>query len=222
MGRHRHLTCVRSDGLSAVLKPLLDDRRILAATLVDVGSGLILDGYADDPELADLELLGAGHADLVRAADALGTGPRAELTVDTGDGRHHLLHAVPDPHGDRLVVTVVVRGSARHVERARRRLRTVEVDALTAGPTLQRRPVNGSWVVDPAGPVPVAEDADAEADASPAPAPAPVSLAPLSAMSPRAPGGPLGAAPAPPPTVSSVASFSDGRPATGRTGPADR
>ena len=218
MGRHRHLTCVRSDGLSAVLKPLLDDRRILAATLVDVGSGLILDGYADDPELADLELLGAGHADLVRAADALGTEPRAELTVDTGDGRHHLLHAVPDPHGDRLVVAVVVRGSNRHVERARRRLRTVEVDALTAGPTLQRRPVNGSWVVEPAGPEPAAEDADA----SPAPAPAPVSLAPLSAMSPRAPGGPLGAIPAAPPTVSSVASFSDGRPTTGRTGPAGR
>jgi len=218
VGRHRHLTCVRSDGLSAVLKPLLDDRRILAATLVDVGSGLILDGYADDPELADLELLGAGHADLVRAADALGTEPRAELTVDTGDGRHHLLHAVPDPHGDRLVVAVVVRGSARHVERARRRLRTVEVEALTAGPTLQRRPVNGSWVVEPAGPEPAAGDADA----SPAPAPAPVSLAPLSAMSPRAPGGPLGTGPAAPPTVSSVASFSDGRPATGRTGPAGR
>jgi hypothetical protein len=226
VGRHRHLTCVRSDGLSAVLKPLLDDRRILAATLVDVGSGLILDGYADDPELADLELLGAGHADLVRAADALGgthvSGPRAELTVDTGDGRHHLLHAVPDPHGDRLVVAVVVRGSARHVERARRRLRTVEVDALTAGPTLQRRPVNGSWVVDPAGPEPAAGDADADTVAPPAPALAPVSLAPLSAMSPRAPGGPLGAAPAALPTVSSVASFSDGRPATGRTGPAGR
>ncbi|WP_433788065.1 hypothetical protein ACQPX6_14800 [Actinomycetospora sp. CA-101289] len=207
---------MRSDGLSAVLKPLLDDRRILAATLVDVGSGLILDGYADDPELADLELLGAGHADVVRAADALG--PGRELTVDTGDGRHHLLHAVPDPHGDRLVVAVVVRGSARHVERARRRLRTVEVDALTAGPTLQRRPVNGSWVVEPAAPEP-APEAD-EADI--APTPAPVSLAPLSAMSPRAPGGPLGAAPAAPPTVSSVASFSDGRPATGRTGPAGR
>jgi hypothetical protein len=222
VGRHRHLTCVRSDGLSAVLKPLLDDRRILAATLVDVGSGLILDGYADDPELADLELLGAGHADLVRAADALGTA-RGELTVDTGDGRHHLLHAVPDPHGDRLVVAVVVRGSARHVERARRRLRTVEVDALTAGPTLQRRPVNGSWVVDPAGPAPATEgDEGASADAVPPPAPAPVSLAPLSAMSPRAPGGPLGAAPAAPPTVSSVASFSDGGPATGRTGPAGR
>jgi hypothetical protein len=221
VGRHRHLTCVRSDGLSAVLKPLLDDRRILAATLVDVGSGLILDGYADDPELADLELLGAGHADLVRAADALGT-TRGELTVDTGDGRHHLLHAVPDPHGDRLVVAVVVRGSARHVERARRRLRTVEVDALTAGPTLQRRPVNGSWVVDPAGPAPAAEDDRADGTADTVAPPAPVSLAPLSAMSPRAPGGPLGATPAAPPTVSSVASFSDGRPATGRTGPAGR
>jgi hypothetical protein len=220
---------VRSDGLSAVLKPLLDDRRILAATLVDVGSGLILDGYADDPALADLELLGAGHADLVRAADALGgvpdAGPRAELTVDTGDGRHHLLHAVPDPHGDRLVVAVVVRGSGRHVERARRRLRTVEVDALTAGPTLQRRPVNGSWDVEPtapASPDPASPDPEEHPGTHDAPPARPVSLAPLSAMSPRGPAGPSASDGAPPPwTGSAVAAVGDGpvQRSPGRTSP---
>ncbi|HSK57749.1 MAG TPA: hypothetical protein VK935_01725 [Actinomycetospora sp.] len=219
---------MRSDGLSAVLRPLLDDRRILAATLVDVSSGLILDGYADDPALADLELLGAGHADLVRAADALGgtpaAGPRAELTVDTGDGRHHLLHAVPDPHGDRLVVAVVVRGSARHVERARRRLRTVEVDALTAGPTLQRRPVNGSWVVEPpapASPDPASPD-PGEHPGTDAPPARSVSLAPLSAMSPRGPAGPTASDGSPPSwTVSSVASLGTGpaQRSPGRTSP---
>ncbi|WP_116707450.1 hypothetical protein [Actinomycetospora cinnamomea] len=230
---------MRSDGLSAVLKPLLDDRRILAATLVDVGSGLILDGYADDPSLADLELLGAGHADLVRASDALGTaddtGPRAELTVDTGDGRHHLLHAVPDPHGDRLVVAVVVRGAARHVERARRRLRQVEVEALTAGPTLQRRPVNGSWEVEPtapaspdpaspgpASPDPASPDPGEHPETHDAPPARPVSLAPLSAMSPRGPAGPTASHGSPPSwTVSSVAALGEGRAqrSPGRTSP---
>jgi len=133
VGRHQHLTCVRSDGLSAVLRPLLDDRSIVAATLVDVDSGLVLDGYVDAPDehptLADLELLGASHADMVRAAAAVAGPALAELTVSTDDGHHHVLHAVPDPHGDRLVVAVVVRGAARHVARARRRLRTVSVDA---------------------------------------------------------------------------------------------
>ena len=156
MGRHQHLTCVRSDGLSAVLRPLLDDRSIVAATFVDVDSGLVLDGYVDAPDehpsLADLELLGASHADMVRAAAAVAGPSLAELTVSTDDGHHHVLHAVPDPHGDRLVVAVVVRGAARHVARARRRLRTVSVDALTAGPSLARRPVDGRWVLDEPGP----------------------------------------------------------------------
>ena len=43
MGRHDHITCVRSDGLSAVLRPLLADAHIVAATLVDIDSGLLLD-----------------------------------------------------------------------------------------------------------------------------------------------------------------------------------
>ena len=172
MGRHQHLTCVRSDGLSAVLRPLLDDRSIVAATLVDVDSGLVLDGYVDDagahPTLADLELLGASHADMVRAAAAVAGPMLAELTVSTDDGHHHVLHAVPDPHGDRLAVAVVVRGAARHVTRAQRRLRAVSVEALTAGPSLARRPVDGRWVLDDSGPEVPSEQEDGVGDERPA------------------------------------------------------
>ncbi|MEJ2859656.1 hypothetical protein [Actinomycetospora flava] len=237
MGRHRHLTCVRSDGLSAVLRPLLDDRRIVAATLVDVDSGLVLDGYVDDPGehpgLADLELLGAAHADMVKAATVV-SASLAELTVSTDDGHHHVLHAVPDPHGERLVVAVVVHGAPRHVTRARLRLRTVSVEALTAGPTLARRPVDGSWVVEEAAPeMPDTDDEDSE---EPAEAPVP-SGAPLSAMAPRGATAPSTDR-TPSPTVSSVASslatglgagissplvpLSDARRGTARTGPAGR
>lgn len=251
MGRHQHLTCVRSDGLSAVLRPLLDDRSIVAATFVDVDSGLVLDGYVDAPDehpsLADLELLGASHADMVRAAAAVAGPALAELTVSTDDGHHHVLHAVPDPHGDRLVVAVVVRGAARHVTRARRRLRTVSVDALTAGPSLARRPVDGRWVLDEPGPDEPSEALSEDGADEPAPAAMAGTSAPLlSAMVPRS-------ATAPPPpsaaaivrlsgTVSSVASpategmvngmvnglssplvpVSDVRPPTVRNGPAGR
>ncbi|GAA4938708.1 hypothetical protein EV188_108223 [Actinomycetospora succinea] len=238
MGRHRHLTCVRSDGLSAVLRPLLDDRRIVAATLVDVDSGLILDGYVDDPGdhpgLADLELLGAAHADMVKAGTVV-SASLAELTVSTDDGHHHLLHAVPDPHGERLVVAVVVRGAPRHVTRARLRLRTVSVEALTAGPTLARRPVDGSWVVEEPAPEDTAPEEDDD-ESAPADVPMP-SGAPLSAMAPRSAAAPS-ADRTPSATVSSVASslatglsrgissplvpLSDARPGTARTGPAGR
>jgi hypothetical protein len=248
VGRHRHLTCVRSDGLSAVLRPLLDDRRIVAATLVDVDSGMVLDGYASEladpgshPSLADLEMLGAAHADMVRAASVV-TPDLAELTVSTDDGHHHLLHAVPDPHGERLAVAVVVHGAPRHAARARLRLRTVSVEALTAGPTLARRPVDGSWVVEEPAPVPAEEPVDVEEPApEPAP-PLPVGATPLSAMAPRGAPDPVGspavARPLPPATVSSVAApllpaltgelssplvpLSGARPGTARTGPAGR
>lgn len=243
---------MRSDGLSAVLRPLLDDRRIVAATLVDVDSGLILDGYVDDPGdhpgLADLELLGAAHADMVRAATAI-SASLAELTVSTDDGHHHLLHAVPDPYGERLVVAVVVRGAPRHVTRARLRLRTVPVDALTAGPTLARRPVDGSWVVDE--PTPTPADTAGPSDRPPSDRPPSDRNRPggaaLSAMAPRGATSP-GAGRTPSATVSSVASssvspssvapslatglapgvsprlvpLSDARPGTARTGPAGR
>ncbi|MEJ2887420.1 hypothetical protein [Actinomycetospora aeridis] len=259
MGRHRHLTCVRSDGLSAVLRPLLDDRRIVAATLVDVDSGLILDGYASDPAdpgagpaFADLDLLGAAHADMVQAASAVSP-QLTELTVSTDDGHHHVLLAVPDPHGERLVVAVVVHGAPRHVARARLRLQAVSVEALTAGPTLARRPVDGSWVVEEPVPERTGPDGDAAADGTadgrddgtPADVPMP-SGAPLSAMAPRGITAPS-ADRAPSATVSSVASslatglspglssplvpvspvspaspVSAARPGTARTGPAGR
>jgi hypothetical protein len=163
VGRHDHVTCVRSDGLSAVLRPLLADARIVAATLVDVDSGLILDGWSDDPAVGDLDLLGAGHADLARAAGAVRRGPvrhgEGELVVDSRDGRHHVLLEVPDPHGDRLVVAVVVAGRARHVERARRQLRAIPIAALTEGPSLRRRPVDGAWF--PTEPIPTPRAASA-------------------------------------------------------------
>jgi hypothetical protein len=156
VGRHRHVTCVRSDGLSTVLASLLEDRRVVAATLVDLGSGFVLDACSRDPDLGDLELLGAGHADLARAAPALAAarpGAGVSLTVETADGRVHLLREVPDPHGDALVLAVVLAsGSSRSVARTRQRMAAVPVEALTAGPTLQRRPVDGRWQVEPAEP----------------------------------------------------------------------
>ncbi len=138
-----------------MLASLLEDRRVVAATLVDLGSGFVLDACSRDPELTDLELLGAGHADLARAAAAVsGTWPafEATMTVESPDGRVHLLREVPDPHGDRLVLAVVVAGTSRAVARTRQKMAAVAVEALTAGPTLQRRPVDGRWQVDPAAP----------------------------------------------------------------------
>ncbi|HEY2222280.1 hypothetical protein [Actinomycetospora sp.] len=155
MGRHRHVTCVRTDGLSTVLASLLEDRRVVAATLVDLESGFILDACTREGDHADLELLGAGHADLARAAPALTgdkPGATATLTVETGDGWVHLLREIPDPHGDRLVLAAVVAGSPRAVGRARQRLAEVPIEALTAGPTLERRPVDGRWLVGPVAP----------------------------------------------------------------------
>jgi hypothetical protein len=64
----------------------------------------------------------------------------------------HLLRDVPDPHGDRLVLAVVVAGSSRSVVRARQKMAAVPVEALTAGPSLQRRPVDGQWLIGPAAP----------------------------------------------------------------------
>lgn len=128
---------------------------MVAATLVDVDSGFILDACTREGDLADLELLGAGHADLARVAPALTGGSpagAATLTVETGDGWVHLLRQIPDPHGDRLALAAVVAGSPRSVARARQRLAAVPVEALTAGPTLQRRPVDGRWLVGPVGP----------------------------------------------------------------------
>lgn len=142
---------MRSDGLSTVLESLLADRRVVAATLVDVGSGFLLDACTRDDGLADLELLGAAHADLARTGAILAPGGGG-VVLETPDGRVHVLREVADPHGDRIVLAAVVRGPARVVARVRQRLAEVPVEALTAGPTLQRRPVDGRWDLSPATP----------------------------------------------------------------------
>jgi hypothetical protein len=156
VGRHRHLVNVRADGIAVVLGPLLRDPRIVAAALVDVDSGMVLDAWsAADPEAApDLELVGAQHAEVVRCALALlggwpdPNGPEAgtcEVVLGADGGRRHLLRMVPDPHGDRLALAVVVDGAPRVLDRVRKRLRSISVDALTAGPSMTRRPVRGGW-----------------------------------------------------------------------------
>ena len=59
---------------------------------------------------------------------------------------------MPDPYGDRLVLAVVVKGSQRVLDRVRKRLEAVSVDALTAGPSMTRRPLGGGWSFEPPGP----------------------------------------------------------------------
>lgn len=151
MGRHRHVVTVRSDGLSKVLQPLLHNTRISAATLLDVGSGMVLDGYASSASPTDLELLGATHAELMKIAANLvcvanTPAEPVSIVLSHGGRTHHLLRTVPDLHGDRLVLSVVVHGSSWHVFWTRWQLRRLSVDTLTAGPTISRRPVDGRWI----------------------------------------------------------------------------
>ena len=191
MGRHRHVVNVRADGIAVVLGPLLSDARITAAALVDVDSGMVLDAWsapgagadADHPAdpaagAPDLEMLGAQHAEVVRCALALLAayphpgGSRAdacEVVLGTDGGHQHLLRTVPDPHGDRLALAVVVDGPPRVLDRVRKRLRSVSVDALTAGPSMTRRPVFGGWSF--ATPRPDVPAGPAQPAPSPAPSP---------------------------------------------------
>src|ERR1700754_3348284 len=153
MGQHRHAVNVRADGLAAVLGPLLQDRAVRAATLVDIDSGMVLDacvgaGAGDGPP-GDLGWLGAGHAELVRIALWLLGPGECEVVIDAGGRRHHIARVVPDPYGDRLALAVVVDGSPRTAKRTMRRLRQVSEAALTAGPTAARRPVMGGWALPP-------------------------------------------------------------------------
>lgn len=211
MGRHRHAINVRADGLAAVLGPLLRDPRIRVATLVDVDSGMVLDACGAAP---DLEVLGASQAELVRIALGLLAAPTCEVVVEAGGERHHIVRVVPDPHGGRLALSVVVDGSRRAVERTRRRLREVSDAALTAGPTMSRRPVvggplSGGWIGGPllSGPThPAFPPGPPWAPPAVAPAgfagPPPSFPAPVGAGQPPGPGmsvpGPDGAPPAAP------------------------
>jgi hypothetical protein len=156
---------VRADGIAVVLGPLLRDVRIVAAALVDVDSGMALDAWSAGPTGAgtgspDLEWIGAQHAEIVRNALALlqswpasgGVPGTCEVVLGADDGCRHLLRTVPDPLGDRLALAVVVHGPQRVLDRVRKRLQTVSVDALTAGPSMTRRPLGGGWSFDPPGP----------------------------------------------------------------------
>jgi hypothetical protein len=203
VGRHRHVVNVRADGIAVVLGPLLSDARITAAALVDVDSGMVLDAWSapgpgTGPAAPDLEMLGAQHAEVVRcalallAAQPLPDDPEArtcEVVLGADGGPQHLLRTVPDPHGDRLALAVVVDGPRRVLDRVRKRLRSVSVDALTAGPSMTRRPVLGGWSFAMPGP-------DVPASGPPAPpAPPGASTPPVAWAPPRTPTPPVAAAP---------------------------
>ena len=153
---------IRADGIAVVLGPLLRDVRIVAAALVDVDSGMVLDAWsaAATDTSTDLELIGAQHAEIVRTALALlhswpaggGAPGTCEVVLGADGGARHLLRTVPDPLGDRLVLAVVVNGSQRVLDRVRKRLEAVSIDALTAGPSMTRRPLGGGWSFEPPGP----------------------------------------------------------------------
>src|SRR5204863_366129 len=94
-----------------------------------------------------------------------------------------LLRTVPDPHGDRLALAVVVDGPRRVLDRVRKRLRSISVDALTAGPSMTPRPVLGGWSF--AMPRPAV------------PAPGPPAPPPPPGTPPVAPRGAAGSTPSP-------------------------
>ena len=143
--RRRHLVNVRVDGLPSVLGHLLRDTRVRSAALVDVDSGMVLDAFVRQQGDADLEVQAAGHADLVRVMLSVlgGSVPvpgHCEAVIGDDAGTHHVLRVVPDAHGGLLALAVVVAGPEVAVARVRRRLRRVSVAALTAGPSIARRP----------------------------------------------------------------------------------
>jgi hypothetical protein len=204
---------VRADGIAVVLGPLLRDSRIVAATLVDVDSGMVLDAWsADAPSAAapDLELIGAQHAEVVRCALALlrtappprtpvaagSEGDACEVVLGADGGCQHLLRTLPDPHGDRLALAVVVDGSSRVLDRVRKRLRSVSVDALTAGPSMTRRPVRGGWSF--AMPAPDVPARSGGPSAPPVPPPAGSAPTPVP-LRPSQPSRPIPPQPAPQP-----------------------
>lgn len=158
MARHRHAVSVRTDGLAAVLGPLLSDPRIRSAALIDVDSGMVLDVCGPDTSVGRFgrgrgaehdhrdEVRGAAHAELVRIGLALspGSGGVLGIVLEAGPDRH-VLHTVADPHGGPLALSIVVRGPDRVVAKVRKRLRAVSEPALTAGPSVAVRPGSTGW-----------------------------------------------------------------------------
>jgi hypothetical protein len=144
VGRHRHAITIRTDGLETVLGPVLRDLRVRAAALVDVGSGMVLDGWSRE-SAGDPELVSAAAAELVRIAVGMLGSAEPEVVVCLGGSLHHVVRTVPDQCGSPLALSLIVEGPRRAVERTRRRLRRVPVAAVSAGPSMSRRPPDGTW-----------------------------------------------------------------------------
>ncbi|HEY1973385.1 MAG TPA: hypothetical protein VGH89_35920 [Pseudonocardia sp.] len=165
MSWHRHAINLRADGLATVLGSMSRDPALLVALLVDLDSGMVLDACGPLARTGDpttgatigIEEMGAAHGELMRLA--LGTASAVadrvepsvqacEVTVCLGVRRHLVLRRVPDPHGDRLALSVLIDGPARSLRRVRRRLGQVSTSALTAGPSVSLRPGHGPWMSD--------------------------------------------------------------------------
>jgi hypothetical protein len=152
LGRHFREEPAPTARLGAALGRLLRDPRIIAAALVDYDSGMALETYGSNSCQLDLELATAGQAELMRVAvDTFRplhpAGPTDGVTVSYGDNVHHLLTPITDPHGDRLLLSLIVVGSSSGLCMLRRRLRSMQPHQLNIGP-----------VVHPAGSPPPLED----------------------------------------------------------------
>ncbi len=217
----------REPGLRALVADALGGRtaeRIVAVTLVDPASGLLLDGSddlaGDAPHTSgsgvwDVELAGACHADLWRAA-VLGTPARlagsGELLVGTtspGSGPwHHVLRLTPDAPGGAVLLGVVLRGRRWRAELVRRRLRSLPVAAFTAA-LLRDGPAAGRAAGVPAVLRDAAPAGDGRAEPAGAVGPRPADGGPGTGR-PSGPRPPAAIAPAGPPPA----------PAPGATWPA--
>ncbi|MFD1235319.1 hypothetical protein ACFQ34_18680, partial [Pseudonocardia benzenivorans] len=123
----------------AALAALVRDRAVVAAALLDAGSGMLLAARSREGAPEDLETVCAGQADVIRAAvDAAAVsfgGPApTEVVVAHGDRLHQVLRTVHDPLGDRLVLSLLVDGPPRALRRLRRRLSRMDTAALVPMP----------------------------------------------------------------------------------------
>ncbi|MCW0211955.1 MAG: hypothetical protein OJJ54_01210, partial [Pseudonocardia sp.] len=142
--------------LRAAARDLVRSSAVLACTLVDAGSGMLLDAHVTGrvPGGTDeLENLAAAQVELVRAAEdvrarAAWAGAPSEIVMAQGSGLFHLVRALPDPYGDGLVLAVLVAAPERNLRRVRRKL-----DRIDPGALVPRRPVAPPTPVPP-GPAP--------------------------------------------------------------------